>query len=178
MDLSLLIALFPIVFMLHDFEEIIMMQSWLKRNKDFLIIKFPKLGKRIIKNYENQSTASFSLAVAEEFFLISVSVVLAIQFKWYYLWIALFMAFFVHLLIHIAQWIVIRKYIPVIFTSFLAVIYCVYAYSQFMISNLVSSFEIVWLSGIGLVIMILNLLLIHKMAAKFEIWLKNFSNNN
>jgi hypothetical protein len=33
MDIKLLIALLPFVFMLHDFEEIIMFKPWLEKNR-------------------------------------------------------------------------------------------------------------------------------------------------
>ena len=45
----LLIYLFPIVFMLHDFEEIIMQQRWMERNADELCRRFPVLRKQIMQ---------------------------------------------------------------------------------------------------------------------------------
>jgi hypothetical protein len=176
MEFSLLIALFPIVFMIHDFEEIIMMQSWMSKNKEYISLKFPKIGNRMVKNFGNQSTASFALAVAEEFIIISIAVVLALQFKWYWLWIALFIAFFIHLFMHIIQWIVARKYIPAIFTSFLALFYCIYAFRQLMIEYPLSILELICLGVIGAILMIVNLFIIHKVSAKFEKWLKKYSN--
>ena len=36
----LLICLFPVVFMLHDFEEIIMQQRWMERNAAYMSMQF------------------------------------------------------------------------------------------------------------------------------------------
>ena len=66
----LLIYLFPIVFMLHDFEEIIMQQRWMERNADELCRRFPVLRKQIMQLRE-LSTTGFAIAVAEEFIIIS-----------------------------------------------------------------------------------------------------------
>ena len=64
----LLICLFPVVFMLHDFEEIIMQQRWMERNADELSRRFPVLRKQIMQLRE-LSTTGFAIAVAEEFII-------------------------------------------------------------------------------------------------------------
>jgi len=174
LDLNTLIWLLPIIFMIHDFEEIIMMNSWIKRNRHFLLNKFPKLAKRLLSNYDNLSTSSFSLAVAEEFIIIGISAFLAIQFHWYLLWIACFMAFSIHLILHIIQWLIIRTYIPAIFTSILALNYSIITFRILIISNLYTIKEFILIGVFGMIIMFLNLLFIHKMAARFEIFLANY----
>ena len=72
MDLKFLVSIFPIVFMFHDFEEIIFFKTWLTKNKDLLQKKFPAVSKRILPHINKLSTAAFSLAVAEEFILLSI----------------------------------------------------------------------------------------------------------
>ena len=54
----LLICLFPVVFMLHDFEEIIMQQRWMERNADELSRRFPVLRKQIMQLRELSTTGS------------------------------------------------------------------------------------------------------------------------
>lgn len=174
MEFSLIIWLLPIVFMLHDFEEIVMMGAWIKRNNRLIIQRFPKIGKRIVANYENLSTASFSLAVAEEFLIVVAATILATQFQWYLLWTACFMAFSIHLIVHIVQWLVIRIYIPAIISSFLALIYSFFGFKYLIGSNIYSNSEIVWIGIGGLLLMIINLIFVHKMAAHFEEFLLKF----
>ena len=53
----LLICLFPVVFMLHDFEEIVMQQRWMERNADELSRRFPVLRKQIMQLRELSTTA-------------------------------------------------------------------------------------------------------------------------
>jgi len=50
---STIIWLLPIVFMIHDFEEIIFFKSWMNKNKDYLIEKFPKISKHFLPRFVN-----------------------------------------------------------------------------------------------------------------------------
>ena len=171
---SSIIWLLPIVFIFHDFEEIMMMEVWIKKNSNFLQNKFPKMGYRILSSYKNLSTASFSFAVFEEFLILVLSVFLAIQFQWYFLWVACFMAFSLHLIMHIIQWLIIRRYIPAIITSFLSLFYSCFAFSELINYHLYKFIELIGITLVGLVFMIINLYLIHKMAASFEKFLTDY----
>lgn len=57
--------IFPILFMLHDFEEIIWGHQWLKRN--IYSLQIPKFVKRMLRYVANLSSRQFTLAVMEEF---------------------------------------------------------------------------------------------------------------
>jgi len=170
-----IIWLLPIVFIFHDFEEIIMMEAWLKRNENFLQNNFPIIGKRIISMYKNLSTASFTIAVAEEFLILVLSVILVLEYNSYVLWAACFIAFSIHLILHIFQWIVIRKYIPAIITSLLSLIYAVISFQHLLSANLFSKAELILITIAGLAIVAVNLFLAHKIAALFEKYLLKFS---
>ena len=47
-----------IVFMIHDFEEIIFFKSWINRNKEYLTEKFPKISKRFLLRMGSLSTSA------------------------------------------------------------------------------------------------------------------------
>ena len=172
MDLKSLVLMLPLVFMVHDFEEIIFFKKWLKNNKDNLILRFPKIAKKLLPHFENISTASFSLAVAEEFILLSTISIYAIYSEKYLLWYVFFIGFFIHIIIHIIQWIVYRRYIPCIVTSFLVLPYCIYTFVKIHEWGLWGMYEqIIW-GSVGFIIIVLNLFLIHSVIAKFDKWLK------
>lgn len=170
MELELLIALLPVVFMFHDFEEIIFFKPWLTKNKDLVRHRFPKISKRILPHFEKLSTAAFTLAVAEEFVLLSIITYSSILWENYYFWFAAFMAFSIHLLGHIIQWVIFGKYIPTIITSFLSLPYCIYTLSKFIQANIMDFYEFITWTIIGLIIMILNLALAHKLASSYNNW--------
>lgn len=170
MDLRLLILLFPAVFMFHDFEEIIFFKVWLRRNKALLNQRFPKLAVRVVPHLERLSTASFALAVAEEFVVLSIVTYACAWLDRYALWYAIFMAFFLHLVGHLGQWLVLRRYTPSIVTSILALPYCVYTFIRFADAGILDRTQLVVWTFIGLALMILNLLVAHTLALRFERW--------
>ena len=163
-DFTILIWLFPIVFMIHDFEEIIFLKYWISKNMSYLAEKFPRISKRLLPRYANFSTAGFALAVAEEFVLFSLVTVGSVIFENYVLWLAMFMGFFVHLLMHVCQWILVKRYIPAIYTSFFALIYCIYTLYIILSNNIFSISEIAVWTIIGLAAMGVNLLFAHTLA--------------
>lgn len=164
-ELELIVSLFPIIFMLHEFEEIIGFKPWVVKDGLWIAKKFPKAAKQITL-YERLSVPAFALAVLEEFVLVGLVTVLALTLQWYSAWIAVFMGFSLHILMHIGQWIVVGKYIPIAVTSLLSLPYIVWEiykiYSQYSISMIVFCFII------GTIVLIVNLRFVHKLALQFD----------
>jgi hypothetical protein len=127
MHTDTLIWLFPVVFMLHDFEEIIMMAPWIRKNHAELEARFPRLAPRAFGATGDLSTPAFALAVAILFAAISVLTILVVELRLYALWGAMLLVFAVQFVMHIGQWAVMRRYVPVILTSIPGAIYCGYA---------------------------------------------------
>lgn len=117
---------------------------------------------------ENLSTPAFVLAVAEEFLLLSLITVGSVFSDNYFLWLAAFMGFFVHLLLHIGQWIILKWYIPGIYTTFFALIYCIYALYKIVSNNVFQISEIVLWTIIGFGLVGVNLLFAHKLAEMYD----------
>ena len=163
-----IIWLLPIVFMIHDFEEIIFFKSWINKNKDYLTKKYPKIAKRFLPCLGNLSTSAFALAVAEEFVLLSLITLCSVLFDNYLLWLAAFMGFFVHLLIHLVQWIILKRYIPAIGTTFLALIYCIYTFYEIITKHIFQISEIVLWTIIGFGLVGVNIIFAHKLAEMFD----------
>ena len=171
--LTFMICLLPIVFMFHDFEEIIFFKPWMNKNNVYLSERFPRLSKQLLPRFASLSTSGFALAVAEEFVLLCLISYGAIYFENYYLWIAAFMGFSIHLIMHVLQWIILRRYIPMIITSLISLPYCVYTFIRILESNMFQVFEIVLCTFVGLLIMGVNLLFAHKLGEKLDAWIKN-----
>lgn len=171
MDFTVYITLLPIVFMMHDFEELIFLKPWLGRNREMLYQRFPALARKILPHLDRLSTNAFALAVAEEFVLLSVITYTAVLFEYYYVWFAALAAFTVHLLVHIGQWLVLRRYIPAIVTSLLSLPYCLYTLYLFCRESRIGPAEgLLWSAG-GLILMVLNLLLAHRLGTRLDAWL-------
>jgi len=167
-DLLFIIWLFPIVFMLHEFEEIIFFKDWIIKNKTFLTEKYPKFSKRFFSQFDGLSTSAFTVAVAEEFVLLSVIAIVSVLFETYLLWLGVFMGFFLHLFTHLIQFIVLKRYIPAIYTTFISLIYCVFSLNYFIKNNIFQTEEIFLWSIIGVAIVAVNLVFAHKLAFWFD----------
>ena len=159
MKVETLLWLLPIVFMIHDFEEIIMIPSWMERNRAVILARFPKLGKRLLSQFGSLSGPGFSVAVLEEFILISLLTLLAVENNCYNLWTGLMLVFFLHLFMHVGQFLVFRKYIPAIVTSVLSMIYCLYALNFMVVHKLIFWPDVMKWFVIFLILVALNLMI-------------------
>lgn len=162
---DLIVYLLPIVFILHEFEEIIFLKPWLERNKTWIGRKFPRFEKALT-GMANLSPSAFTFIVAEEFILVSLATVAAFVFHVYYPWLAVLLVFSLHAAIHLAQGLALRRYVPVITTSILSLAYGIYG--TYIVSNLFSAGEIFLCLLLGTVFMAVNLLAMHRLAAAFD----------
>lgn len=167
-DFKTIVWLLPIVFMIHDFEEIIFFKTWIIKNKTGLSQRFPRISKRFLPRYENLSITAFSLAVFEEFILLSVITVLSVLFEHYFLWLGVFMGFFIHSIIHFIQWLILRKYIPAIYTTIISLVYCALSLKLILKENFFTASEIILCTFIGFILVGVNLLFAHKLAKWFD----------
>jgi hypothetical protein len=167
-----LMWLLPIAFMFHDFEEIIMFKPWLDANRTNLERRFPKWAAQALTSHSKLSASAFALAVAEEFIILSMLTLLAVELELYPFWAGMLPGFFIHLLVHIGQFAAYGRYVPVILTSLPSGIYCVIALHDLNIMRpLEWQLVVIW-TVISFVIIGLNLVLALKLAVKFENWLK------
>jgi hypothetical protein len=175
-DIKIIIWLFPILFIFHDFEEIIFMQPWLNKNRRYLCERFPKLSKKLLPHFDKITTSSFAFGVAEEFILISIVTVVSYITNWYNLWLGLFIAFALHLVIHCFQALIVRSYIPAIITSILCLPICVYIIRQTM--QLFPLRTVILYSILGFIIMVVNLVIVHKGMDIFSKWLTQYEHKS
>lgn len=172
MKTETLMWLLPIVFMLHDFEEIIMVQAWVEHNAGQLRTRFPQLASGLLPHLEKLSTSSFALAVAEEFVLLSVVTYVTVELELYSVWAGILVGFFIHLIAHIVQFAIYQRYIPAIFTSVLSSIYCLSALYYLNARNLLAGAKVSPWAFVALIVLVANVILAHKLAAWFEQYLK------
>ena len=77
LDIHMIVWLFPIIFMFHDFEEIVMIEPWFTKNKETVKVRFPKISARMLPYADSLTTTSLSLGVAGMFMLICVVTITA-----------------------------------------------------------------------------------------------------
>ena len=146
LNVQTLIWLFPIAFVLHDLEEIIMVERWMDKNRHVIYDKLPKkIADKVIKQF-SMSTEQFSVAVFVIFIFVSSSTYMASQYindgplgNMYFFTIML-LIFFIHVFIHVGQSIILRSITPGVITS----IVIIFPYSIIMFSSLFENQMITW----------------------------------
>lgn len=115
-SMNVIVWLFPIIFMIHDFEEIIFISAWRKKYKHY--IDTCTMKKKPFEDFK--STASFSIGVEILFLIFSFAALFAIIFNNYYIWYGLFFATTAHFITaHFLLTLKFKHYVPGIITAIL-----------------------------------------------------------
>ena len=157
-----------VLFMIHEFEEIIFMKKFIEKNK---VVKYMKNELFLKKKANYPSTETISLIIAEEFIILSTLLFIASEFSMYEIVLSLFIVYIVHLLPHIYDALRYRKFSPGSRTSFI-----IFPLGILIIWNVILNKEINLVILILCVIiigflMILNLLFLHKISKKIDKYL-------
>lgn len=156
-------------FILHEFEEIICVRSWILKNESN-----PKLKKEmfIAGKSHYPSTETLSIMIAEELILLAALLLAAIALGNIEIAIEIFIAYTIRLIFHIFQAIQFKKWQPGSRTALIEIalvlsilIYC------FLFVSLNSTTVLIW-TFVFLTILIANLKLLHFSANKIEKWRK------
>lgn len=170
-ELFMNIWLFPVLFMIHDFEEILMVKAWQQKNKKYIQ---GRNDKYIPFNFK-ASTAAISLGVEVEFVIISIAAIISYLLNSYVIWFGLFIAFTLHLFFHIFMYINFKKYVPGVATSIIFIPICCFIVYR---NNILLHYSIPTLLLsilISTLIMIGNIYILHKAVEKFNSWLEKYS---
>lgn len=162
--MSNLMLLFPIFFMIHEFEEIIMVEKWIGKYCTDLYRRFPFLSHRITMLTEID-TRSFSIIVAEEFLIVSVLTIISVMTGNVIFWYCGLSAFSIHLLIHLLQFIIWGKYIPAIVSTIVCAPYCIW--SLYETYHILTSVEFIAYSVVGFIFGGINLFCMHKLLRRY-----------
>ncbi|MFX3623441.1 MAG: HXXEE domain-containing protein [Ectobacillus sp.] len=146
LDVQTLIWLFLVVFIIHDLEEIMMFEAWVKKNKDKAFKKLPeKLANRAAKQF-TMSTAQLTAAVLFIFLIVSSATFMANQYFMkgplgnIHFFTVLILTFFIHVFTHVGQSVYFKSVTPGVITS----IFLVMPYSIVMLQSLLNAQLISW----------------------------------
>jgi len=125
-DIQQLIWLFPIAFILHDFEEILLFEPWLKKNSGLIMSRIPDKAPAFLARQMpiilSKTTTQFAFPIFLIFVLTCISALLAAEFQSYPMFLVASSLFFLHGFMHVGQAIFLRRYIPALITSVLITI--------------------------------------------------------
>ena len=156
-----------------------MFRRWIDRNREELRKRFPKIESWF---YRPGPLAYFTYTsgggTAHALIHGSVVSFCSVWTGQYQLWFAALTGYSVHLLMHIVQWIVYRKYVPVIITSLLTLPYCIYSFVEFSKVTVLSFSQMVLWAVIGIVLTVLSVFSAFYFMDRFQRWEKGNIKNS
>jgi len=174
-SLNFLVWMLPVIFMLHDFEEIFMVEVWDKRFHDRIMAVFPKrrpFGLGITYMWQ---TPTLSIAVAIEFVLFSLISYLSVAYQNYFLWFSVYLGLLLHMvIIHILASVWFKGYVPGLVTSAIllvpGLVYLLKAQAILKFDTL----TLLLAGGTGLVLLAIILPMLHKFMIVTDRWLGRY----
>ncbi|MFD1775040.1 HXXEE domain-containing protein [Paenibacillus rhizophilus] len=128
-----LLWLFPVLFMFHDFEEILTVEKWAENNRDKVLAAMPPFARKALLPSLHCGTRQFAQDVLYVYSVIVASTLLAVLFSVYLPFLAALSLFFLHSFTHAFQALYLKRYTPGVWTAILiALPYSAYAFYRFL----------------------------------------------
>lgn len=137
--LQMLLWLFPIVFMFHDFEEILTVEGWVQRRGQYFMDRAPGFLKKQVPIVLRMTTRQFARDVLLVYSAIVAATLLASIFEIYVPYLMFLFLFLFHVFTHVGNSLYLRCYTPGVATSPVLVLpYAAYAYYRLLGDGVVS----------------------------------------
>jgi hypothetical protein len=151
LPLPAVLLLFPVVFMIHDFEEILTVEKWTKQYKEKVFALLSKKLHRFFWSSFHINTLEFAKDVFWIFLAITAAALIAVLFQWYGFFLIFLAIFFFHVFTHFGQSVLFKGYALGVWTSlFLVLPYSLYAYYRLLHERAVQWEDLYW-SFIGMI---------------------------
>lgn len=170
LNIELLVWLPPLLFILHDMEEMIFGMAWKNREpkmKKYVSVKFVPFGTA-------KDSAGFSACVYEELLILTAISLFSFLTGHCGLWFGMIAANCIHLILfHIVGGsVVYRAYVPGVVTACLTVPLCIWVLSVSEQLLHYSVLEMLTWTFIGTVVAMTNLHILHQFAGRIGDWVQ------
>ena len=165
-SIETLLWLFPITFLIHDFEEIIFVEAWFKKNYGRVLPLIPKKLKGTFQEMSRTTSARFSIPVFLQFIVYVIASFIAVEQQYYGVLIGVNVILLLHVFMHIGQSLFIKTYALGVGTAVLVTLpYTVYLFYRLIFEGLIRPIELLIYTPFG-ILTIVVLLLGHKISRK------------
>jgi hypothetical protein len=168
--------MFPVIFMLHDFEEIIMAEVWSKRYHKRINRVWPKRQPFGLSEIREWQSPTFAAGVGIEFILFSLVSFFSVISQNYFLWFSVFCALLIHMVfVHILICFWFKGYVPGVVTSVLLILPGAWFLCR-AADLLKFEWEIILPATlVGIILLALLIPALHKLMGFLSIWLNEYS---
>lgn len=168
MNTNLLILAFIIIFMLHNLEEIITVERWMKRTYPRVRNRIPLFAQKEIEKFQDITAAQFAVVVFVLSIPCSALILVAAVTEHYFLFLGINLIFALNIFTHPLQSLFLRCYTPGVWTSILLVIpYNIWFFYHFAKAGMLTMNNIA-ASFVVAVLFIPVFLLSHKIGEKWS----------
>ncbi len=161
-----LIWLFPITFLIHDFEEIIFVEAWFKKYYERILPRVPNEIKKTFQELASTTAARFSIPVFLQFIVYVFASFIAVEQQIYGLLLGVNVILFLHVFMHVGQSLYVKVYALGVGSAILVTLpYSIYLFYRLINEGLINVYDIVINAPYGILTIVL-VLGGHKLAHK------------
>ncbi|WP_429976269.1 HXXEE domain-containing protein [Enterococcus sp. DIV0086] len=146
----------PLLFIIHDFEELILVPMWIKRHQEILY----KKKEPIFGGIKNSSVLSVGI-LEELLILVGVSIYMTYN-PTSLIYFGVLTTYLIHLVLHVILCLQYKNYVPGVITALIQIPICFSILKYFYPLLNSRLFEIFMVSLVCLIIFMINILFIHK----------------
>ncbi|TNJ64492.1 HXXEE domain-containing protein [Paenibacillus hemerocallicola] len=158
-----LLWLFPVLFLFHDFEEILTVEHWSRTNGERIMRTLPSLARQLYASSFRMNTRQFAADVLWVYTVIVAATAAAVFFSFYLPYLAALAVFFLHVFTHAGQSLYLKSYTPGVITAIALVLpYSAYAYYRLLSEQIIDSGDILASLSIVIVLVPVALMLLLK----------------
>ncbi|MEH7300786.1 HXXEE domain-containing protein [Neobacillus drentensis] len=166
LSIETVIWLFPLTFLLHDFEEIIFVEAWFQKNYAKVIKRVPLRARGLFEGMSHTTAARFSIPVVLQLIMYIIAAYLAVEQQLFGLVVGFNVLLFLHVFTHIGQSLFFRTYALGVGTAILITVpYSLYLFYRLLQDEIINFRDIVLNAPYGLVTIFI-VLIGHRIAPK------------
>ncbi|MFD2444982.1 HXXEE domain-containing protein [Bacillus sp. CGMCC 1.16607] len=148
-----LIWMFLVAFMLHDFEEIIRIEPWFRKNSNQIYNKIPKRFHKNFYTFSSMTSSRFSIAVCTEFIVFIPVTFWAVEKGSYLLFLGFNVILLLHVFMHVGQALFLRMLVPGVVTAVVITLpYSIYLFYRLLDEDLIEMADILLSAPFGLLL--------------------------
>lgn len=150
-SINSLIWLFLAAFMLHDFEEIIRIEPWFRKYRDYIFAQVPARFHKDLRSFSQMTSSQFAVAVCLEFIIFIPCTYLSAEKGYYMMFLGFNSVLLLHVFMHLGQALYIKKLVPGVVTAVgITLPYTIYLFYRLLNEQLVEFSDILISLPLGL----------------------------
>lgn len=159
MTIQSLVWLFIVVFVIHDLEEIIWVESWIKKNRKLVMNKVPRRTRNRLDKMFNITSGQFAVAVLLEFIIFIPFTFMAAEQEKFFIFLSFNVLFLLHVFTHLGQSLYLKMYTPGVVSAVIFVLpYTLYLFYRLIVEELVTWREVLFSIPVGFMVIPIVLL--------------------